>query len=189
MSQRRRFLKYSVISLFGFGVLSSFVPFVKSWNIRKGRIREFDVEVDLSRLKEGELIRTEWMGKPIHIHRRTAEDLKLLDKPSPDLRDPDSEESTQPMSAKNRYRSINPNIFVSVPLCTHLGCEAAPRFDAGAVDLGGDEWPGGYFCPCHGSKFDAAGRVFRGLPAPVNMEVPPHDYRDGKLIIGLGHEA
>ncbi|WP_444931785.1 ubiquinol-cytochrome c reductase iron-sulfur subunit [Microbulbifer sp. SSSA002] len=189
MSFRRKFLQYTVVGMAGVGLLGSLVPFSKSWNIRKGRIRDFNVEVDISTLKEGDLIRTEWMGKVVHIYRRTPEDFDFFEIHESRLRDPKSQDSEQPEAAKNKYRSIDPSIFVYVPFCTHLGCKTIHSPDAADLGLDEEEWSGGYFCPCHGSKFDSAGRVFKGVPAPVNLEIPPYGYEKGKLILGLGYEV
>src|SRR5690606_7598492 len=121
----------------------------------------------------GALLRVEWRGRPVYLLHRTEHMLKQLEKAAPLLRDPKSEESIQPEYAMNEYRSIRPDMLVLVGVCTHLGCAPQPRFEVAPADLGPD-WPGGFLCPCHGSKFDLAGRVFRDVPAPTNLTVPPY---------------
>ncbi len=131
------------------------------------------------------MIRVKWRGKPVWLVRRTDETLEALPKLDPELEDPNSEKPMQPEYAQNGYRSIKPDVFVAVGICTHLGCSPTYRPDVGAADLGGADWKGGFFCPCHGSKFYLAGRVYDGMPAPLNLEVPPHRYlSDVELIIG-----
>ncbi len=142
------------------------------------------VEVDLSKMEAGQLLRVAWRGKPVWILNRTPvalETLKTMDKV---LSDPQSNDSIQPASSKNSYRSIKPEVFVAIGLCTHLGCSPTFRPELAPHDLGAD-WKGGFFCPCHGSRFDLAGRVYSGVPAPTNLEIPPHRYiNDNLLIIG-----
>jgi ubiquinol-cytochrome c reductase iron-sulfur subunit len=124
------------------------------------------------------------------VVRRTAEALESLTKDAAMLRDPESAESVQPAYVDPSQRSIKPEYLVLLGLCTHLGCAPKYRPDVGAADLGGEEWLGGFFCPCHGSKFDLSGRVFKGVPAPLNLEVPPHSYEGDKvLVIGVDQET
>ena len=142
------------------------------------------VKVDLSKMESGQLLRVAWRGKPVWILNRTPEVLKTIRSLKDQLSDPDSNESIQPARAKNDLRSIKPEIFVGLGLCTHLGCSPTFRPEIAPHDLGPD-WKGGFFCPCHGSKFDLAGRVYSGVPAPTNLEVPPHYYlTDTHLVIG-----
>ena len=146
------------------------------------------VKVDISKILPGEQIRAEWRGKPVFVLRRTPEMLKAIKATNGVVADPNSEEPQQPTYATNDARSINPDIAVLVGICTHLGCSPQFRPEVGAADLG-DDWQGGYFCPCHGSKFDLAGRVYKAVPAPTNLLVPPHTYEsDNVLIIGVDEE-
>lgn len=145
---------------------------------------------DIARLEPGQQITMEWRGKPIWILRRTPEMLQRLQQPElrNQLRDPDSQvESQQPPYAANEYRSIRQEVFVAIGICTHLGCVPTFRPDIGTPDLGHD-WPGGYFCPCHGSRFDFAGRVYKGVPAPTNLVVPPHRYV-AQRVVEIGTDA
>jgi ubiquinol-cytochrome c reductase iron-sulfur subunit len=142
------------------------------------------VEVDLSKMEAGQLLRVAWRGKPVWILNRTPAALETLKTMEKVLSDPQSNDSIQPASSKNSYRSIKPEIFVAIGLCTHLGCSPTFRPEIAPHDLGSD-WKGGFFCPCHGSRFDLAGRVYSGVPAPTNLEIPPHRYiNDNLLIIG-----
>jgi ubiquinol-cytochrome c reductase iron-sulfur subunit len=143
------------------------------------------VEVDISKLAPGEMMVAEWRGKPVWILRRTPEMLASLEKAAPRLLDPESRAvSQQPEYARNLHRSRTPDVFVAVGICTHLGCSPSSAFQPGNPALGAD-WPGGFLCPCHGSTFDLAGRVYQNKPAPSNLEVPPHYYlNEGRLLIG-----
>jgi ubiquinol-cytochrome c reductase iron-sulfur subunit len=135
------------------------------------------------------MIRVEWRGKPVWIVKRTQANLDMLSKIEPVLADVASEVSDQPGYAKNSERSIKPEILVLVGICTHLGCSPTYRPDVAPIDLGSD-WQGGFFCPCHGSKFDMAGRVFKGMPAPTNLPVPPYRYlSDAEIVIGVDEEV
>jgi ubiquinol-cytochrome c reductase iron-sulfur subunit len=142
------------------------------------------VEVDISKLESGQMISVEWRGKPTWVLSRTAEQLKSLPKVESQLLDPGSEADMQPAYCKNPHRSIKPEILVNIGICTHLGCSPTYRPDVAPADLGAD-WQGGFFCPCHGSKYDLAARVYKSMPAPKNMEIPPHKYlSDTRLLIG-----
>lgn len=142
------------------------------------------VEVDPGRLAPGELLLVDWHEKPVWVLRRTPEMLASLAKAAPGLADPDSRGKQQPEYAANPHRSIKPEFFVAVGICTHLGCSPSKAFKPGDPALGAD-WPGGFLCSCHGSTFDFAGRVFKGKPALTNLEIPPHSYAsDGRLLIG-----
>ncbi|MDH5423629.1 MAG: ubiquinol-cytochrome c reductase iron-sulfur subunit [Gammaproteobacteria bacterium] len=176
-------LATSAVAAVGAGFVA--VPFVSSWApSERAKTAGAPVEVDISKLDEGRLLTVEWRGKPVWVVKRsnkTLEDLKTLDD---SLRDSASENDQQPEYAKNASRSRKPEILVLVGICTHLGCSPTFRPDLAAADLGAD-WKGGFFCPCHGSKFDLAGRVYQGVPAPLNLEVPPHYYvSDNVILIG-----
>jgi ubiquinol-cytochrome c reductase iron-sulfur subunit len=188
---RRRFLTATTVVIGGIGVAYTAVPFLASWKpSARAQAAGAPVEVDIGKLEPGQRINVEWRGKPVWIIRRTEENLAQLAKIDDMLRDPDSEVADQqPPYAQNEFRAIKPEILVIIGICTHLGCSPLYRPEPGAADLGGD-WPGGFFCPCHGSKFDLAGRVFKSVPAPTNMVVPPHRYVDDtRLVIGEDQEA
>ena len=182
---RRRFLTAATTVVGAVGVGFALVPFVSSMQpSAKARAAGAPVRADISKLEPGQMIRVKWRGKPVWLVKRTDEMLESLAKLVPDLRDPDSEQPQQPEYAQNEFRSIRPEILVTVGICTHLGCSPTYRPDVGAADMGAD-WLGGFFCPCHGSRFDLAGRVYKGVPAPLNLEIPPHRYlSDNELVIG-----
>jgi len=182
---RRRFLTAATTVVGAVGVGFALVPFVSSMQpSAKARAAGAPVRADISKLEPGQMIRVKWRGKPVWLVNRTDEMLASLTTLTPKLRDPDSVEPMQPEYAQNEYRSIKPEILVTVGICTHLGCSPTYRPDVAPADLGGD-WLGGFFCPCHGSRFDLAGRVYSGVPAPLNLEVPPHRYlSDNELVIG-----
>lgn len=182
---RRRFLTAATTVVGAVGVGFALVPFVSSMQpSAKARAAGAPVRADISKLEPGQMIRVKWRGKPVWLVKRTDEMLESLAKLVPDLRDPDSVQPQQPEYAQNEFRSIRPEILVTVGICTHLGCSPTYRPDVGAADLGAD-WLGGFFCPCHGSRFDLAGRVYKGVPAPLNLEIPPHRYlSDNELVIG-----
>ena len=144
------------------------------------------IEVDISVLKEGEQRTVVWRGKPIWVVRRTVDQVNALSQLDSELTDPNSEIEQQPGYAKNAYRSIRPDILVLVGVCTHLGCAPTYRPEPKAIDAA---WPGGFFCSCHGSKFDLAGRVYKGVPAPTNLEVPPYHFKDKSTLIVGQHQA
>lgn len=142
------------------------------------------VEIDLSKLEEGQLIRVAWRGKPVWVVRRSQQSLDTLKSVEGFLADPQSNESIQPAAAKNLSRSIKKEFFVALGICTHLGCSPTFRPDIAPADLGSD-WQGGFFCPCHGSRFDFAGRVYKSVPAPTNLEIPPYRYlTETRIIVG-----
>lgn len=186
LSARRKVLSLIVVGLSALGAIAVSGLFGRSLSVRKGRARELDISLNVGDMEPGETREVRWMGKHVHIYRRTENDLAQLDGHDDILRDPLSEQSAQPRGAKNKYRSLKEEYFVWIPYCTHLGCMPTPRQKPGAPDLGGDLWPGGYFCPCHGSTYDLAGRVFRGVPAERNLAVPPHKYEGDRIVIGLG---
>jgi len=148
------------------------------------------VEVDLSKIEPGMLLAVEWRGKPVWVVNRSKEMLDLMARHDGKLTDPASENAAQqPDYCKNPLRSIKPEYLIVVGICTHLGCSPTFRKEVGPADLGAD-WPGGWFCPCHGSRFDLAARVFNGSPAPTNLVIPPHKYlSDTKVLIGVDQGA
>lgn len=186
---RRRLLTAAAGVMGGAGAAAAAAPFVLSLQpSAKAQAAGAPVEVDISMLEPGQRLTVEWRGKPIWIVRRTKEMLQTLPVLNSVLSDPNSENSLQPKYAKNISRSIKPEILVLTGICTHLGCSPNFRPDMAPADLGAD-WKGGFFCPCHGSRYDISGRVYSGVPAPTNMDVPPHRYKTESLIqIGIDPE-
>ncbi len=182
---RRTFLTIATSVVGGAGVVAAAIPFASSFRpSARARAMGAPVEVDISKLETGALMKVEWRGKPVYILNRTAEALSTLPKVEGELRDPESQEAQQPDYAQNEHRSVRPELFVMIGVCTHLGCAPEFRPEVAPVDLGPD-WIGGFFCPCHGSKFDLAGRVYAGVPAPLNLAVPPYRFiGDTTLLIG-----
>ncbi len=182
---RRHFLTLATGVAGGVGVIAAAVPFVSSFRpSARARALGAPVEVDISKLEPGALIKVEWRGKPVYILNRTEAALATLPPLDGRVRDPESQQPQQPDYARNQYRSVRPEVFVMIGVCTHLGCAPEYRPDVAPADLGPD-WKGGFFCPCHGSKFDLAGRVYDGVPAPLNLAVPPHRFlSDNTLLIG-----
>jgi len=182
---KRQFLTsaLTVVGAIGTGYLA--VPFLAQMDPSvKALAAGAPVEVDLSKMEPGQLLRVAWRGKPVWILNRTPAALESLTAVQSQLSDPNSNESLQPAATKNPARSIKPEVFVAIGLCTHLGCSPTFRPEIAPHDLGPD-WKGGFFCPCHGSRFDLAGRVYSGVPAPTNLEIPPHQYiTDTQLLIG-----
>ena len=170
------------------GGVATAVPFVSTFQpSEKAKAAGAAVEVDISSLRPGEKITVEWRGKPVWIMRRTPEQLATLKKTNSEVADPNSDRTAipTPAYAKNETRSIKPEVLVVVGICTHLGCSPSEKFAPGAASGIGEDWPGGFLCPCHGSTFDLAGRVFKDKPAPTNLEIPPHAYlSDTRLVIG-----
>jgi ubiquinol-cytochrome c reductase iron-sulfur subunit len=185
MSGRRKFLVAATSVAGSVAGAAIATPFLLSMMpSERAKAAGAPVEVDISKLEPGMLLMVEWRGKVVWILNRTPEMLETLVKVEDELADPNSEKNQQPEYAKNRTRSIKPEILVTEGVCTHLGCSPVFRKDIAPADLGPD-WMGGFFCPCHGSKFDLAGRVFKHVPAPTNMVVPPHTYlSDSHLLIG-----
>lgn len=183
---KRKFLIAATSAVGGVAAAGVAIPLVMSMlPSARARAAGAPVEVDISKIEPGMLLTVEWRGKPVWIVNRTKEMLDLLPKHDAQLADPKSEMPQQPEYCKNATRSIKPEYLVAVGICTHLGCSPTYRKDVGAADLGSD-WPGGFFCPCHGSRFDLAARVFKGVPAPTNLVIPPHQYLgDAKLLIGV----
>lgn len=183
---RRRVLTWATAAVGAVGAGFVAVPFIKSWMpSAKAQAAGAPVEVpNISKLQEGEGMTVVWRGKPVMIVRRSQAAIDALAGLATELRDPESVESQQPGYAKNGTRSIKPDYLVVVNLCTHLGCSPTfkPQVEA--------DWAGGFYCPCHGSKFDMAGRVYQGVPAPLNLEIPPHMYTgDNSLIIGVDEQG
>ncbi|MCR4347085.1 MAG: ubiquinol-cytochrome c reductase iron-sulfur subunit [Sulfuricaulis sp.] len=192
VNPRRRRLLAITSGLGVVGTAFALTPFVLSmFPSARARAAGAPVEVDISKLESGQLLTVEWQGKPVWILRRTPAMLKSLPEAEPLLADPGSKVvDQQPSYAQNGARSIKPEILVLVGICTHLGCSPDRRLDAGIASGLGDDWKGGFFCPCHGSKFDLAGRVFKNVPAPTNLVVPPHGYlSDTRIIIGADQKG
>lgn len=187
--EKRRFLTQAatVVGAVGAGFLA--VPFAASMRpSAKAEALGAPVEVDISKLEPGQRVVLSWRGKPVWVLRRTPEALDNLSKLEDKLLDPNSESSEQPEFSRNQYRSLKPEIFVAIGVCTHLGCSPLYRPELAPADLGAD-WKGGFFCPCHGSKFDMAGRVYKGVPAPVNLEIPPYYFAsETRIVVGLDGE-
>ena len=182
---RRHFLTVATAVTGGVGVAAAAVPFVSSFKpSARAQALGAPVEVDVSKIEPGGLARVEWRGRPIYVLHRTERMLGQLDKVVNQLADPESADSTQPEYAQNEFRSVRPSFLVVEGVCTHLGCAPLPRFEVAPADLGPD-WAGGFYCPCHGSKFDLSGRVYSGVPAPTNLTVPPYRYvNDSTILIG-----
>ena len=175
------------------GTVATAVPFLSTFGpSERAKAAGAPVQVDISGLKAGEMLRVEWRGKPVWVVRRTPEQLESLKKTEPQVADPNSERKAYPTPeyARNTHRSIKPEVFVAVGICSHLGCSPSDKFAPGPQPSLPDDWAGGFFCPCHGSTFDIAGRVFKNKPAPDNLEVPPHMYlSDSVLLIGEDKKA
>lgn len=171
----------------GAGLVATAIPFVASMApSERARALGVPVEVELGGVRPGELRTVEWRGQPVFVLHRTPEMLAALTRHDELLADPLSDRSSQPEYATNAVRSLKPEILVLVAICTHLGCIPSFRPTPGAPDIG-DTWPGGFYCPCHGSKFDFAGRVFKNVPAPTNLVVPPYHFTTGgTLLVGDG---
>jgi len=185
---KRRFLTLLTTGVGAIGVGFAATPFVLSMTpSSRARAAGAPVEVDISKLEPGQMMTVEWRGKPVWLVRRTKEMLDTLPALTDQLADPESKNADQqPGYAKNTGRSRKPELLVLVRICTHLGCSPSQKFQVGPASGLGDDWTGGFFCPCHGSKFDFAGRVFKGVPAPTNLVVPPYVYlSDTRVLIGL----
>jgi len=183
--KKRRFLIGATAAVGGVGVVAAAVPLGMSfWPSERAKAAGAPVEVDITKLEPGQKINVEWRGKVVWVINRTPTMLKDLPKLDPQLADPNSNYSIQPADCKNENRSIKPEIFVAVGICTHLGCSPTFRPDIAPADLG-PEWLGGFFCPCHQSKFDLAARVYKGVPAPTNLTIPPYKYlSDTRILVG-----
>lgn len=190
-SGRRKFLTAATSAVGVAGAVGIAVPFVGSWNpSEKAKAAGAPVKADISKLEPGQMVVVEWRGKPVYVLHRTPEQIESLPTLNDQLKDPDSAISDQPAYIAGDARSLRPEILVIEGLCTHLGCAPKFRPEVGAADLGGESWIGGFFCPCHGSKFDLAGRVYSGVPASTNLVVPPYSFEgDAVLVIGVDAEA
>jgi ubiquinol-cytochrome c reductase iron-sulfur subunit len=186
-NDKRRFLTTAASVVVGSaGAVAAAVPFVSSMlPSARAQAAGAPVEVDISKLELGQQLTVEWRGKPVWIIKRTPEALENLPSLNPLLLDPESTASSQqPDYATNNTRSIKKDIMVLIGICTHLGCSPTYRPELAPQDLGPD-WKGGFFCPCHGSRFDLAGRVYKGVPAPINLEVPPYRFLgDNRIVVG-----
>jgi len=184
---RRKLLAGATAAAGGIALAGASLPFVASlWPSERAKAQGAPIEADIGTLKPGELKTVEWRGKPVWILGRTPAMLSGLESVRSHLTDPDSAvASQQPEYAHNATRAINPEVFVTVALCTHLGCVPTYMPEPGSLE---PDWPGGFYCPCHGSKFDLAGRVYKGSPAPTNLVIPPHQFRDGNLLV-IGFDA
>jgi ubiquinol-cytochrome c reductase iron-sulfur subunit len=190
---RRKWL-IATTAVGGVGGAAALYPFVNSFEpSERAKAAGAAVEVDISGMKPDEMITVEWRGKPVWVIRRTPEQVSELAKLDGELADPNSLRDPAvytPKYAQNGYRSIKPEYLVVVGICTHLGCSPTPKMQAGPQPSLPNDWPGGFFCPCHGSTFDLAGRVYKNKPAPDNLEVPPHMYlSDTKILIGDDKKA
>lgn len=184
---RRRFLTVTTSIVGAAGAVGVAVPFVRSWNpSAKAKAAGAPVKANIAKLEPGQMMTVEWRGKPVYVLRRTAEALKTITELDDSVQDPNSEKPQQPGYTANHFRSIKDEYLVVLGLCTHLGCAPKYRPEVGTL---GEDWLGGFFCPCHGSKFDLAGRVYKGVPAPTNLEIPPHSYEgDSIIVIGVDEE-
>jgi ubiquinol-cytochrome c reductase iron-sulfur subunit len=186
IDQKRRRILVAATSGVGIAAAGAVaVPFVKSMMpSARAKAAGAPVAVDISKIEPGMYVTAEWQGKPVWVVHRSKEMLALLGKHDAKLSDPNSEQPQQPPYCKNPTRSIKPEYLVTVGICTHLGCSPTYRPEIAPADLGA-EWPGGFFCPCHGSRFDLAARVFVGSPAPINLLIPKHRYSgDSRILIG-----
>ncbi len=191
MDSGRRQLLVATSAAGGVAVAATAVPFVASLTpSERAKAAGAPVEADISKLAPGEMMTVEWRGKPVWILRRTPEMLASLEQLDDKVSDPDSEKDMQPAYAKNKHRSIKPEYLVTVGICTHLGCSPSEKFKMGAEGGMEADWKGGFLCPCHGSKFDLAGRVYASMPAPDNLEIPPYAFlSDTSIIIGEDSKA
>ncbi len=183
---RRKFLIAATAGTGAGGAVMTAVPFVASWNpSESARAAGLPTEVDLSRIEPGQMATFFWRKQQIYVVKRTPEMLASLGNHDAELKDPESQDSDQPAYAKNAQRALKPEVLVLIGTCTHLGCLPKTRFTPNDATVM-PNWPGGFFCPCHGSKFDLAGRVFEGSPASVNLKIPPYSFQgDNKLVIGV----
>ncbi len=178
---RRKFLTRATIATGAVGAVFAAVPFIESWQpSERARAQGEPVQVDLTKVDPGQMVTPVWRKQPIYVVRRTPDMVARIAGHDTDLKDPQSKDSTQPPYAMNPERSRTPEFLVLVGICTHLGCLPKQRFSAGELY---PSWPGGFFCPCHGSRFDLAGRVFDGSPASINLKVPPYSYPKPTLLL------
>ena len=182
---RRKFLSIATSITAAVGGMFALTPFVASFQpSKKAKALGAAIKINIDKIESGSIVKVIWKGMPVWILHRSEQMLEKIDSAADQLRDPNSELSVQPNFAKNNFRSIRPEFLVVEGVCTHLGCAPIEKFAIAPADMGPD-WKGGFFCPCHGSKFDLSGRVFSGVPAPSNLRIPPHHYEsDTTLIIG-----
>jgi len=187
---RRRFLVAATGVVGAAGAVGVAVPFVGSWfPSARAKAAGAPVKVNVSKLEAGQQIVAEWRGQPVFVSRRTQEALQTLEEMNDRVADPQSESASQPDYVDGIARAIKPEVLVVMGICTHLGCSPLFRPEVASADMGAD-WKGGYFCPCHSSRYDMSGRVFRGQPAPLNLPVPPQNYEsDDIIVIGLDPET
>ena len=187
---RRRFLIGATSVVGGVGVVGAAVPFVASWNPSdRAKAAGAPVSVNIGKIEPGQQITVEWRGKPVWVVRRTEKMLENIEKLNDVVKDPMSEDASQPPYIEGIYRAIKEEYLIVVGICTHLGCSPNYRPEVAPADLG-ENWLGGFFCACHGSKYDLAGRVYDNQPAPSNLEVPPYRYESGDTVtVGLDPEA
>jgi ubiquinol-cytochrome c reductase iron-sulfur subunit len=185
---RRKFLTQATIATGAVGAAVAAVPFIESWMpSERARAQGAPTELDISKLEAGQMATTVWRRSPIYVVRRSPDMVKRIAGHDADLKDPNSLKSEQPPYAKNELRARSPEVLVLVGTCTHLGCLPKQRFGAGELY---PSWPGGFFCPCHGSRFDLAGRVFDGSPASINLRVPPYSYPNPHtLLVGADEKG
>src|SRR4051812_34663080 len=186
---RRKFLIAATVGTGAVGAVLTAVPFVASWNpSESARAAGLPTELDLSKLEPGQMVTPFWRKQPIYVVRRTPQMVESLSGHNEELKDPESKDSEQPAYTKNAQRAVRQDVLVLIGTCTHLGCLPKSRFTPNDAAVMAN-WPGGFFCPCHGSKFDLAGRVFKGSPASVNLRIPPYSFRgDNTLVIGVDAE-
>ncbi len=186
VNKQRRYLLGAASAAGGVAALAVATPFFLSmFPSARARAAGAPVEVDISKVEPGMMIRAEWRSKPVWIVHRTPDMVKSLETLDPVVADPNSERPMQPDYAQNETRSVKPEWLIVVGICTHLGCSPTDKLQAGADSGMGSDWKGGFYCPCHGSKFDLAGRVFKDMPAPTNLEVPKYQFlTDTRLLIG-----
>jgi ubiquinol-cytochrome c reductase iron-sulfur subunit len=185
---RRRFLTRATIATGAVGAAFAAVPFIESWQpSERARAQGEPVQVDLTKVEPGQMVTPVWRKQPIYVVRRTPDMVARIAGHDADLKDPQSKDSTQPPYAMNPQRSRTPEFLVLIGVCTHLGCLPKQRFSAAELY---PSWPGGFFCPCHGSRFDLAGRVFDGSPASINLRVPPYSYpKPTTLLVGADEKG
>jgi ubiquinol-cytochrome c reductase iron-sulfur subunit len=185
---RRKFLTRATIATGAVGVAFAAVPFIESWNpSERARAQGAPTELDLSKIEPGQMATTVWRRSPIYVVRRTPDMVARIAGHDAQLKDPNSRDSVQPSYAQNTVRSRTAEFLVLVGTCTHLGCLPKQRFEKGELY---PSWPGGFFCPCHGSRFDLAGRVFNGSPASINLRVPPYSYPNARtLLVGADEKG
>jgi ubiquinol-cytochrome c reductase iron-sulfur subunit len=188
--KRRRLLLIGTSAAAGAVGVGMAVPFLGSWfPSARALAAGAPVEFDLSKMEPGQQVTIEWRGKPVWVLKRTPEMLEQLTKHDAVLADPESKDAEQPDYVKGPNRSIKPDILIATGVCTHLGCSPTLKKEIGAASDMGADWPGGYYCPCHNSRFDLSARVFKGSPAPKNLAIPPHRYANNDAVVVIGEDA